>query len=94
MAVGRPCPPVRNDSVTPRHMFLSVCVDIIIFILVSTMVVIRAASYQSAHDYENLKNFRSRSLLQRIWHLLEIPLSIPSHIPKIETYNIPKKAST
>ena len=28
MWVGRPCPPVRNDIVTPRHLFLftSVCI--------------------------------------------------------------------
>ena len=24
MGVGRPCPPVRNDIVTPYHLFLSV----------------------------------------------------------------------
>ena len=23
MGVGYPCPPVRNDFVTPRHLFLS-----------------------------------------------------------------------
>ena len=24
MEVGRPCPPVRNDSVTPRHLFSAI----------------------------------------------------------------------